>query len=116
MNQKVKHTCETWKEFQERIISDFSSHSLHQSLRHHCCFVVVFWGERSLSNVSMLDFAVSLSKVMVMGSDIIHYLVRSNAVDELEHKEKVYSMSKKLLIYINLQTDNNFEHQSTKVL
>lgn len=53
---------------------------------------------------------------MVMGSDIIHYLVRSNAVDELEHKEKVYSMSKKLLIYINLQTDNNFEHQSTKVL
>lgn len=44
----------------------------------------------------MLDFAVSLSKVMVTRNDIIHYLVHSNAVDELEHRE-VHTMSKELL-------------------
>lgn len=40
----------------------------------------------------------------------------SNAADELKHKAEVYTVSNELLIYINLQTDNNFEHQSTEVL
>lgn len=62
-------------------------------------------------------FSVSLSQVMVIKSDIINYLVHSsNVEDELGHKVEVYTMSKELPIYINLQTDNNFEHQSTEVL
>lgn len=53
---------------------------------------------------------------MVIKSDIIHYLVpSSNAANDLDHKAEAYTMSKELLIYINLQTDNNFEHQSTKL-
>jgi len=94
----------------------FQSYSLHQSLRVYCSFIVVFW-VFSQSNGNALDFALSLSKLMVIKSYITHYIVHSsNAADELENKAEVYIVSEELLIYINLQTDNNFEHQSTKVL
>ena len=76
----------------------------------------MFW-VFSLPNGNIFDFAMSLSKVMVIKSGIIHYLVHSsNAADELEYKAEEYTRSKELLIYINLQTDDNFEHQSTEVL
>lgn len=83
-----------------------------QSLRV-CWFAVVFWFF-SLSNGNILDFAVSLSKVMVRKSDI-HYLAHSSNA-ALEHRAEVCTISKELPIYINLQTDNCFEHQSMEVL
>lgn len=118
MSQKGKCTYEAWREFGKGIILEFSSHSLHQSLRVCCCFIVVFW-VFSLSNRNILFFffSVSLSQVMVIKSDIINYLVHSsNVEDELGHKVEVYTMSKELPIYINLQTDKNCEHQSTEAL
>lgn len=78
----------------------FSSHLLHQSLRVFGSPGFEFWDFFPNQN----DLAVSISKEIVIKSDIINYLVHSsNAVDELDHKAEVYTMSTELLIYINFK-------------